>query len=340
MEGGDTRQAGPSSPELVPGLWALGLSREADEPANNGYLLAEDDGFVLIDPGWASPLAERNLAAIVGRIGFELGQLKLVLCTHCHPDHYGMAPALSRQTGCATALHGADAAMIGVDELGFVSRLARWRSWLVDAGVPDAELLALQGDNRFVRRTYTAALPTFLVEDNQDLPLANWRIKVIHAPGHSAGHVCFFEHRHRLLFTGDALFAAGRTTISSYPGAAADPVNRHRESLRRLRAYEARLALPGPGEPFADVDERIAAELAAIDADLDRAETILLRRGAATVWQVAVDAHQVHWAGLAQIERGAILTQTAALLEALAADGRVEREGEAPWSWRGAPEGD
>lgn len=330
----DSSEARRGAREVVPGLWALALGRDGDEPTSSTYLLEEPEGIVLIDPGWASPLSERNLAAAVAELGFELERLRLSLCTHCHPDHYGLAPVLAERTGAEAALHGADAAMIGVRNEGFLSLLASWGRWLREAGVPESDIVSLQGDNRFVRRTYTAPLPSFLLVDNQDLPLVNWRLKALHTPGHSAGHLCFFEHRHGLLFTGDALLGAGSATASSYPGSPPNPIARQRHSLRRLAQSEARLALPGHGEPFSDVGARVEAELAAIEAALDRTEETLAARGEATVWQVAVHLNEARWLELSGTDRSSILTETAARLEALAGEGRARQTGAGPRCWR------
>lgn len=331
---GNTSTTSRGPREVVPGLWALALGREADEPTSRTYLLEEPDGFVLIDPGWASPLSERNLAAAVAELGFDFERLRLSLCTHCHPDHYGLAPVLAERTGAEAALHGADAAMIGVRDEGFLSLLASWGRWLRDAGVPESDLGQLQGDNRFVRRTYTAPLPSFLLVDGQDLPLANWRLKVLHTPGHSAGHLCFFEHRHGLLFTGDALLGSGSATVSSYPGSPPNPIAGQRRSLRRLAQSEARLVLPGHGEPFSDVVARVEAELAALDAALEHTEETLAARGEATVWQVAVRVNEARWLELSGTDRSSALTETAARLEALEGEGRARQTGIGPRRWR------
>ncbi len=42
------------------------------------------------------------------------------------------------------------------------------------------------------------------IEDNQIIEIGNdYRLKVIHTPGHSAGHLCFFEENTKIAFLGD-----------------------------------------------------------------------------------------------------------------------------------------
>lgn len=53
------------------------------------------------------------------------------------------------------------------------------------------------------------------LSDGQEMPLGNFRIEVIHTPGHSAGGVCF--HAPGVVFTGDTLFA-GSVGRTDFPG--------------------------------------------------------------------------------------------------------------------------
>jgi hydroxyacylglutathione hydrolase len=53
------------------------------------------------------------------------------------------------------------------------------------------------------------------LSDGQEMPLGNFRITVIHTPGHSAGGVCF--HAPGVVFTGDTLFA-GSVGRTDFPG--------------------------------------------------------------------------------------------------------------------------
>lgn len=56
--------------------------------------------------------------------------------------------------------------------------------------------------------TYTIfqATPTRLLKDGDAIDLGESIIKVVHAPGHSPGHMCFFEAERGYLYTGDLVF--------------------------------------------------------------------------------------------------------------------------------------
>src|SRR5262245_12748597 len=151
--------------EIAPGVWQL---RGFPPHAVNVYLL--DD--VLIDAGtrWARG---RILRQLRGR------RLSLVALTHCHPDHQGAARAVCRQFGVPLACHEADvAAMEGRSPMVPRSRAVR-------LGAP-----LLAGPTFRVGRT---------LHDGDEV--AGFR--VVHAPGHTPGHVMYFRERDRVAIAGD-----------------------------------------------------------------------------------------------------------------------------------------
>ena len=48
-----------------------------------------------------------------------------------------------------------------------------------------------------------------LLEDNQIWKAENFETKIIHVPGHTSGHICFYFFREKIVFTGDTLFSLG-----------------------------------------------------------------------------------------------------------------------------------
>ena len=53
------------------------------------------------------------------------------------------------------------------------------------------------------------------LDEKDEIRLGNTILKVIHVPGHSAGHLCFYNEKDKVLFSGDVLFAGsiGRTDL-------------------------------------------------------------------------------------------------------------------------------
>ncbi|MBA3477755.1 MAG: MBL fold metallo-hydrolase [Lautropia sp.] len=161
--------------KLLQGLWRLTAPNPGrmTGPGTNTYILGDADaGFIVIDPGPPIPKHVERIAALVGK------RLKLILCTHSHPDHSPAAPMLQ-------AL--APAPVLGVPS------------------APTAE------EHSFFR-------PDEVLTDGQILQVGGTSLQVVAAPGHAANHVCFFLAEDRLLFSGDHVLNGSTTIVNPPDG--------------------------------------------------------------------------------------------------------------------------
>jgi glyoxylase-like metal-dependent hydrolase (beta-lactamase superfamily II) len=97
-------------------------------------------------------------------------EILAVICTHGHAGHVTAAPDVAARDEAPVALHTAD-------------RVA-WRG--VHTDPPDIEM-----------------------EDGGSFEVADVRLEVLHAPGHSPGSVCLYCEDLDAVFTGDVLTARG-----------------------------------------------------------------------------------------------------------------------------------
>jgi glyoxylase-like metal-dependent hydrolase (beta-lactamase superfamily II) len=128
----------------------------------------------VIDPG-GDP--ERILAEIER----HALSVKYVLNTHGHFDHTDANGALVKATGAPLAIHPQD------------------RPILESAG----------GAAWFGLNASPSPPPDVELHDGDELAIGQLRFKVLHTPGHTPGHVCFYEPDEGVLFDGDVLFYRG-----------------------------------------------------------------------------------------------------------------------------------
>ena len=135
---------------------------------------------VVIDPG-GHP--DRILAEIE-RQGLAI---KYVLNTHAHFDHTDANGAIVEATGAPLAIHPQE------------------RPLLQASG--GAALFGLQAD--------PSPPPDLELNDGDELEVGRLRFQVLHTPGHTPGHVCFYVPAEGVLFDGDVLFhqGIGRTDL-------------------------------------------------------------------------------------------------------------------------------
>jgi glyoxylase-like metal-dependent hydrolase (beta-lactamase superfamily II) len=177
--------------------------------SSRAFLICERE-ITLIDAGL--PGSSRRLARYASRLGRSLDELRMIVCTHAHPDHIGGVRELVADRDVTVRMHPADLAGLNVTLREAVAERSR------------GKLIA------FLTRGPEDATP---IEDGDELP-ALGGLQVIHTPGHTPGTICLYAPRHRLLFVGDALqVVRGRVTFAS-------PIFSH--DLPLARASIARLA--------------------------------------------------------------------------------------------------
>jgi glyoxylase-like metal-dependent hydrolase (beta-lactamase superfamily II) len=97
------------------------------------------------------------------------------------------------------------------------------------------------------------------IADGDRVRVDDGSLEVLHTPGHSPDHACFWDAGDRVLFCGD-LVTPGTTVV--IPGSRGGDLAAYLRSLERVRALDARLLLPGHGRPIEDAAALIDAYVA------------------------------------------------------------------------------
>ncbi len=82
--------------------------------------------------------------------------------------------------------------------------------------------------------------PSRVLKDGDTIDIGGRIIKVLHTPGHSPGHMCFWEESRGYLFTGDLVYKD--TLFAYYPST--DPMA-YLNSLERIAALQVKKVFPG-----------------------------------------------------------------------------------------------
>ena len=163
-------------------------------PGTNSYLVGDPNtGYIAIDPGPADAEHIERLWRAAG------GDIRMIVCTHSHPDHSPGAKPL--QTLCANAPHGVPP-ILGLPS----APTARAASeFTPDRLLLNNELILLIPRGKKANLTGNSAPePT------------KHTLKVIYTPGHAANHLCLVLLEDGLLFSGDHILN-GSTTVVDPP---------------------------------------------------------------------------------------------------------------------------
>ena len=81
----------------------------------NVYVIEGGDGHIVVDSGWDSQESLRALQEGLKAALLKLRDIKKVVVTHIHPDHYGLSGKIRQICGAQVAMHRVDAGFISLD---------------------------------------------------------------------------------------------------------------------------------------------------------------------------------------------------------------------------------
>ncbi|MDQ1395176.1 MAG: hypothetical protein QOG64_435, partial [Acidimicrobiaceae bacterium] len=248
----------PPVERVRPGLWSIPVPLP-----NNSlryvfvYAFETEKGPYIVDAGWNTDDAYAALDAGLGHAGFGMADVQGVMVTHIHPDHYGLAGRVREASGAWVALHHADAELIRDRYDEPTELLTRVGTMLRRFGAPADELEALQQSAMPVRSLVNAVQPDILLEDGEHPKVPGWDLTAIWTPGHSPGHLCFWEPRYKLMLAGDHVLPRITPNIPFHPQAGADPLGDYLRSLDKLNGYDSEEVLPAHEHRFVGLDARL-----------------------------------------------------------------------------------
>jgi glyoxylase-like metal-dependent hydrolase (beta-lactamase superfamily II) len=271
--------------EVAPGIWRLRLPLAWPTiPHVNAYLLAADDGVALVDCGVAGdPSCGLALERALAITGHALGDVRVLIATHTHSDHVGLAQLVLERSGAEFWMHPASAHFYDATRAPDLVRAARERRARAE-GVP-AELLADFADTREETEGVQSAVePDRTLGDGVSLPHALGGWAVVETPGHAPSHVSLVHAERGILIAGDIL---GPVFSPSFDyGYSPDPLGEYLGSLARLGRLDGiRIVLPGHGRPMPDLGSVIALHRDGIAERLASAERAV-ESGAAGAWEI------------------------------------------------------
>jgi len=294
----------------------------------NVYAVEEGDGrLLLVDAGYGSGEATAALAQGFHARGRRFDEVSRLLVTHGHVDHYGGGRFVEERSGgvLRALAHPADIPKIAEEGWHWSEVAPHYGAHLSRLGAP-AQVLAViaeEAERAFRAERLRAVEP---VLPGERLKARHLDLEVLHMPGHTPGLLCLYDHRHRVLISGDHLLEriSPNPLIELGPDGQDGffrPLVAYLDSLARTRALEVDLVLPGHGPPFGE-HRRVIDTLDLFYQRRQERFLSCLSAGPLTPYEMATALFR-------QLRPGdvfLVLSEVVANLEVLEARGLVERE--------------
>jgi glyoxylase-like metal-dependent hydrolase (beta-lactamase superfamily II) len=206
----------------------------------NVYVIEAFDGLTLVDT--SKPGSVSRIKKSLQSGGYQLSDIKRILITHAHWDHFGSLSELQTITGARVYAHHR-----------FESEVIRGEKMPLFASPSQ-----LGGFDRFVYKywlkpmfSYQLAVPVhyeFTEGDRLDEVLPG--LEVIDLAGHSPGHCGFWSEDQRLLIGGDVLMNLPSDRLTLPLIAATPDLVEAKQSVHKIDSMKVKTLCLGHGRPL------------------------------------------------------------------------------------------
>jgi glyoxylase-like metal-dependent hydrolase (beta-lactamase superfamily II) len=240
----------------------------------NCYILEDDRGLALVDPGLPDETSFRTLVERLEGFGASLHNVHTVIVTHSHPDHFGGYRHIANATDDVELItHETFRDQMQADEmrenLDFDSlepskmtieelreSFKRTTPWGKQFSPPDMALERFQRHGRKSFASFRLPEPTRRVSDGTVVELAGREWVSVHTPGHTEDHLCLYDPVEKVMLSGDHVLPSITPHIGGITPQQ-DPLAEFFESLDRMHEFsDVELVLPAHGKLFGDLAGR------------------------------------------------------------------------------------
>lgn len=217
----------------------------------NCFLAEGIDGYTVIDAGLHNEkTVKRWEEELAGK------EVKHLIITHYHPDHYGYAGSFQERYGTSVSMSQIDA------ENGLFSwekeLLTKLGKYYRLSGIPEQiARQMIENTEAFVPRVQPYPTISHYLEEGEKIVLGKYEYEVIFTPGHSEGLVTFYNQEKNTLLSTDHILPKITPNISHWFHGDSNPLSSYFDSLDKIAALEVDFIIPSHGKPFHDGHLRV-----------------------------------------------------------------------------------
>ncbi len=294
----------------------------------NCYVLQTDEGYALVDCGWDMPDALEALRKGLDERGIKLEDIRRLILTHNHPDHYGLAGRLVQLAACGVVMHRLDAVHIESRYVNMGSLQSEMHEWLRIHGAPSSEIVDMVKGSEGILSRVNIVNPDIQVAGGERITGGKLEWEIIWTPGHSVGHICLYERTTKSFLSGDHILNPISPSIGLHAQSMGNPLSDYLGSLEAIRERDVDVVLPAHGDEFRGFLERIDELMSHHEARLGEICEIIQRHGSQTAYGTASFMRwraNNPWENWPPFQRRMATTEALAHTELLVSRGRLRR---------------
>lgn len=215
----------------------------------NSYVIRGSERNLIIDTGLDEQGCMDAMQAGLREIDIDLEKTDLFI-THIHPDHLGLAPRLARAT---TKIY------FNQLEADLLQSGLRWNNLVSVArrnGIPE-EIIELATRERPGFESLSHWRLRFsIVREDDTIRVGEYELRCIETPGHSRGHLCLYESKRKIFFSGDHILSDITPGIQLWSDEG-DLLRDYLVSLEKVYGLDIELMFPGHRRRIEDPRRRI-----------------------------------------------------------------------------------
>jgi glyoxylase-like metal-dependent hydrolase (beta-lactamase superfamily II) len=224
----------------------------------NCYLVREDDGWSMVDTGLHDGPAFEAWDAAFRELQIGAHDIRRIILTHAHPDHYGLAGHFQRLSGAPVLALDEEIRVVPIEWEPRGAHMRVMGDFLVEQGVPP-DMTRCIVERSFEVLSMLEPQPELTPVHEGDLVrLGGGEYRALWTPGHADGHMVLHNEQNGLMYCGDQVLMKITPNIGLWPGLDPDPLRHYLSSLDMIERLNVQLAFPGHRALITDLAGRVA----------------------------------------------------------------------------------
>ncbi|MBN2401887.1 MAG: MBL fold metallo-hydrolase [Spirochaetes bacterium] len=241
--------------KIAPEIYRIILPLPGKKPGPINVYLFMGKQMTLLDTGILRTMG--TLRSALDEIGTCFSDIRQIILTHGHFDHYGAARRIVRGAGggIVIAAHAEDKEMI---EHGMQVPRKHYAGFLRLMGVPYIHQILLDIMRRAISVSADHATVGRTLSDGEKIQMGDYEATVIAVPGHTGGSIGLFLKKEKMLFSGDHII--GHISPNAFVMLEPDtdlPTRLSQaefyDSIGKIEALSPRIVYSGHGDPVTDL---------------------------------------------------------------------------------------